>query len=82
MNYNYYLLITKNNLNINFIYRNFTELHLAQIKTIVPDFFEFSLIKSSDKPSFEIEIAPVYGKYLVLNLSFDNITFKLIRIGE
>jgi hypothetical protein len=76
------LLITKINLNFILIYRHFTELHLAQIKTIVPEFFEFSLMKSSDKPSFELEISPVYGKYLIFNLSCDNITFKLIRIGK
>ncbi|XP_029343840.1 DNA replication factor Cdt1-like [Acyrthosiphon pisum] len=42
--------------------KNFTVLHLAQIKTIVPDFFQFSLVKSSkDNFSIDLVIAPVYG---------------------
>ncbi|XP_025200221.1 DNA replication factor Cdt1-like, partial [Melanaphis sacchari] len=42
--------------------KNFTELHLAQIKTIVPNFFKFYLVKSL-KHNFSIDlvIVPVYG---------------------
>lgn len=55
-----------NNLKIKFIFRNFTELHLAQIKTIVPDFFKFSLVKSQrEKSSYELVIAPIYSKLML-----------------
>jgi len=44
--------------------KNFTELHLAQLKTVVPDFFNFALVKSTkEKSSFELVITPNYGKY-------------------
>ncbi|XP_025201253.1 DNA replication factor Cdt1-like [Melanaphis sacchari] len=42
--------------------KNFTELHLAQIKTVVPDFFKFALIKSpKEKSNYELVIIPNYG---------------------
>lgn len=45
-------------------YRNFTEFHLAQIKTIVPDFYKFSLVKlSNDGSVYDLVITSVYGKY-------------------
>lgn len=45
-----------------FFFRNFTEVHLAQIKTVVPEFFRFSLVKSPrEKSSYELVITPVYG---------------------
>ncbi|XP_060834243.1 DNA replication factor Cdt1-like [Rhopalosiphum padi] len=42
--------------------KNFTELHLAKIKTVVPDFFKFALVKSpKEKSSYELVIIPNYG---------------------
>lgn len=38
-------------------------MHLAQIKTVVPDFFKFALVKSpKEKSSYELVITPNYGK--------------------
>lgn len=52
--------------------RNFTELHLSQIKNIVPNFFKFTLVKSSKEvSSYELVIAPVYGKYAVIIILVD-----------
>lgn len=58
--------------NFYFIFlRNFTDLHLAQIKTVVPEFFKFSLVKSQrEKSSFELVITPVYGKNMILIIVF------------
>ncbi|XP_060839677.1 DNA replication factor Cdt1-like isoform X2 [Rhopalosiphum padi] len=55
--------------------KNFTELHLAQIKTIVPDFFKFYLVKSL-KHNFSIDlvIAPVYGLANKDNIDLKKIT--------
>ncbi|KAL4143537.1 hypothetical protein QTP88_005856 [Uroleucon formosanum] len=42
--------------------KNFTEFHLAQIKTVVPDLFKFALVKSpKEKFSHELVIVPDYG---------------------
>ncbi|XP_001948429.2 DNA replication factor Cdt1 isoform X1 [Acyrthosiphon pisum] len=42
--------------------KNFTEFHLAQIKTVVPDLFKFALVKSpKEKYSQELVIVPNYG---------------------
>ncbi|XP_060871194.1 DNA replication factor Cdt1-like [Metopolophium dirhodum] len=57
--------------------KNFTELQLAQIKTIVPDFFQFSLVKSSkDKFSIDLVIAPVYGLAHKDNIDLMQLTIR------
>ncbi|KAE9544645.1 hypothetical protein AGLY_000187 [Aphis glycines] len=55
--------------------KNFTELHLAQIKTIVPDFYKFYLVKSP-KHNFSIDllIAPVYGLENKYNIDLIKLT--------
>ncbi|XP_050439239.1 DNA replication factor Cdt1-like [Adelges cooleyi] len=55
--------------------KNFTELHLAQIKTVVPDFYTFSLVRSpKDKTSFELIIAPTYGSAKESNIDLIELT--------
>ncbi|XP_050527571.1 DNA replication factor Cdt1 [Daktulosphaira vitifoliae] len=55
--------------------KNFTEEHLAQIKTVAPDFYTFSLVKSpKDKSSFELVIAPSYGSTKETNVDLIELT--------
>ncbi|XP_060878814.1 LOW QUALITY PROTEIN: DNA replication factor Cdt1-like [Metopolophium dirhodum] len=55
--------------------KNFTELHLAQIKTVVPDLFKFALVKSpKEKSSFELVITPNYGSVNEDNINLIELT--------
>ncbi|XP_050420554.1 DNA replication factor Cdt1-like isoform X2 [Adelges cooleyi] len=54
---------------------NFTEHHLAQIKSVVPEMYSYSLVKSlKDKISFELVITPVYGSAKQENVDLIKLT--------
>ncbi|CAH1721518.1 unnamed protein product [Aphis gossypii] len=57
--------------------KNFTELHLAQIKTVVPDFFKFVLAKSpKEKSNYELVIIPSYGTKNEDNIDLIELTIR------
>lgn len=55
---------------------------MSQIKTIVPDFYKFNLVKSP-KHNFRIDliIAPVYGSYIFMILNLIKCITHFILLG-